>query len=66
MFLKLCCFFSFQNIQPDIEILVDVIMFLWKKCKTGLQQIQMSGSDYLKYIHKYNAYQVLLIIIYFS
>uniref|UniRef100_A0A8D0KRP6 Uncharacterized protein n=1 Tax=Strix occidentalis caurina TaxID=311401 RepID=A0A8D0KRP6_STROC len=52
--------FSFQNIQPDEEILVDVIMFLWQKCKMGLQRIQMSGSDYLKYIHKYKAYQVLL------
>uniref|UniRef100_A0A8B9MKQ6 Uncharacterized protein n=1 Tax=Accipiter nisus TaxID=211598 RepID=A0A8B9MKQ6_9AVES len=53
-------FFSFQNIQPDKEILVDVLMFLWQRCKTGLQRIQMSGSDYLKYIHKYKAYQVLL------
>uniref|UniRef100_A0A8C0HIZ5 Uncharacterized protein n=1 Tax=Buteo japonicus TaxID=224669 RepID=A0A8C0HIZ5_9AVES len=52
--------FSFQNIQPDKEILVDVLMFLWQRCKTGLQRIQMSGSDYLKYIHKYKAYQVLL------
>uniref|UniRef100_A0A663MIL0 Uncharacterized protein n=1 Tax=Athene cunicularia TaxID=194338 RepID=A0A663MIL0_ATHCN len=52
--------FSFQNIQPDEEILVDIIMFLWQKCKMGLQRIQMSGSDYLKYIHKYKAYQVLL------
>ncbi|NXF34009.1 CFA54 protein, partial [Nyctibius bracteatus] len=48
---------SKQNIRPDKEILVDVIMFLWQKCKSGLQQIQMSGSDYLQYIHKYKAYQ---------
>uniref|UniRef100_A0A672UF06 Cilia and flagella associated protein 54 n=1 Tax=Strigops habroptila TaxID=2489341 RepID=A0A672UF06_STRHB len=53
-------FFSFQNIQPDEEILIDVIMFLWQKCKSGLLQIQMSGNDYLKYIHKYKAYQVIL------
>uniref|UniRef100_A0A8C0EKT6 Cilia and flagella associated protein 54 n=1 Tax=Bubo bubo TaxID=30461 RepID=A0A8C0EKT6_BUBBB len=59
LLLQLYCF-SFQNIQPDEEILVDVIMFLWQKCKVGLQRIQMSGSDYLKYIHKYKAYQVLL------
>ncbi|XP_037245608.1 cilia- and flagella-associated protein 54 [Falco rusticolus] len=52
-----CVSTSMQNIQPDEEILVDVIMFLWQKCKTGLQQIQMSGSDYLKYVHKYKAYQ---------
>uniref|UniRef100_A0A8C7ECN5 CFA54 protein n=1 Tax=Nothoprocta perdicaria TaxID=30464 RepID=A0A8C7ECN5_NOTPE len=49
-----------QNLQPDKEILVDVITFLWQKCKAGLQRIQMSGSDYLKYIHKYKAYKVLL------
>ncbi|NXJ97084.1 CFA54 protein, partial [Corythaixoides concolor] len=48
---------SKQNIQPDEEILVDIIMFLWQKCKTGLEQIQMSGSDYLKDIHKYKACQ---------
>uniref|UniRef100_A0A8B9FPA0 Uncharacterized protein n=1 Tax=Amazona collaria TaxID=241587 RepID=A0A8B9FPA0_9PSIT len=53
-------FFSFQNIQPDEEILVGVIMFLWQKCKSGLQQIQMNGNDYLKYIHEYKAYQVFL------
>ncbi|KAM6136893.1 LOW QUALITY PROTEIN: cilia- and flagella-associated protein 54 [Pterocles gutturalis] len=52
-----CVSTSKQNIQPDKEILSDVIMFLWQKCKLGLQQIQMSGSDCLKYIHKYKAYQ---------
>ncbi|KFP21532.1 Uncharacterized protein C12orf55, partial [Egretta garzetta] len=52
-----CVSTSMQNIQPDKEILVDVIMFLWQKCKTGLQRIQTSGSDYLKYIDKYKAYQ---------
>ncbi|KAM6301684.1 cilia- and flagella-associated protein 54 [Podargus strigoides] len=48
---------SKQNIQLDKEILVDVIMFLWQKCKMGLQHTQMSRSDYLKYIHKHKAYQ---------
>ncbi|KFP33909.1 Uncharacterized protein C12orf55, partial [Colius striatus] len=42
---------SEQNIQPDKEILADIIMFLWQKCELG--QMQMSGSD----IHKYKAYQ---------
>ncbi|KAM9388154.1 cilia- and flagella-associated protein 54 [Phaethornis superciliosus] len=46
-----------QNIKPDKEILVDVIKFLWQKCKMGLQRIQMRGSDFLKYIHKHKAYQ---------
>ncbi|KAM6292902.1 cilia- and flagella-associated protein 54 [Porphyrio hochstetteri] len=52
-----CVSTSKQNIQPDKEILVDVIMFLWQKCKTGLQEIQMSGNDYLEYIHKHKAHQ---------
>ncbi|XP_040412645.1 cilia- and flagella-associated protein 54 isoform X4 [Cygnus olor] len=50
-----CISTSKQNMQPDKEILFDVIMFLWQKCKTGLQQIQTSGSGYFKYIHKYKA-----------
>ncbi|XP_019370589.1 PREDICTED: cilia- and flagella-associated protein 54 isoform X2 [Gavialis gangeticus] len=52
-----CVCTSKQNFQPDREILVDVIMFLWQKCKVGVQRIQTSGSDYLKYIHKYKAYK---------
>ncbi|XP_027743250.1 cilia- and flagella-associated protein 54 [Empidonax traillii] len=48
---------SQQNVYPDKEILFDVIMCLWQKCKMELQQIQTSGSDYLEYIHKYKAYQ---------
>ncbi|NXQ06535.1 CFA54 protein, partial [Vidua macroura] len=48
---------SEQNVHPDKEILVDVVMCLWQKCKTELQQIQMSGSHCLEYIHKHQAYQ---------
>ncbi|KFV66496.1 Uncharacterized protein C12orf55, partial [Dryobates pubescens] len=51
-----------EDIQPDKEILVDVIMFLWQKCKKGLQKIPTSGSDCLKYIHKYKAYQWVQIL----
>ncbi|XP_064899539.1 cilia- and flagella-associated protein 54 isoform X1 [Columba livia] len=52
-----CVCTSKQNIHPDKEILVDIIVFLWQKCKTGLQRIQMCGSDYLKSMHKHKAYQ---------
>ncbi|RLW06311.1 hypothetical protein DV515_00004610, partial [Chloebia gouldiae] len=48
---------SEQNVHPDKEILVDVVMCLWQKCKTELEQIQMSGSHCLEYIHKHQAYQ---------
>uniref|UniRef100_A0A8C3P4C6 Uncharacterized protein n=1 Tax=Cyanoderma ruficeps TaxID=181631 RepID=A0A8C3P4C6_9PASS len=50
-----CVSTSEQNVHPDKEILVDVVMCLWKKCKTELQQIQMSGSDY-KSSSKYELY----------
>ncbi|NXR68545.1 CFA54 protein, partial [Rhadina sibilatrix] len=52
-----CVSTSEQNVHPDKEILVDVVMCLWQKCKTELQQIQMSGSVCLEYIHKHQAYQ---------
>uniref|UniRef100_A0A8C3U2M6 Uncharacterized protein n=1 Tax=Catharus ustulatus TaxID=91951 RepID=A0A8C3U2M6_CATUS len=41
-----CVSTSDQNVHPDKEILVNVVMCLWQKCKTELQQIQMSGSDF--------------------
>uniref|UniRef100_A0A8C5J8P7 CFA54 protein n=1 Tax=Junco hyemalis TaxID=40217 RepID=A0A8C5J8P7_JUNHY len=52
--------FSFQNVHPGKEILVDVVMCLWQKCKTELQQIQKSGSHCLEYMHKHQAYQLNL------
>uniref|UniRef100_U3I3C4 Cilia and flagella associated protein 54 n=1 Tax=Anas platyrhynchos platyrhynchos TaxID=8840 RepID=U3I3C4_ANAPP len=55
-----CVSTSKQNMQPDKEILFDVITFLWQKCKTGLQQIQTSGSGYFRCIHNYKACKVLL------
>uniref|UniRef100_A0A803WER8 Uncharacterized protein n=1 Tax=Ficedula albicollis TaxID=59894 RepID=A0A803WER8_FICAL len=55
-----CVSTSDQSVHPDKEILVNVVMCLWQKSKTELQQIQMSGSDCLEYMHKHRAYQVLL------
>ncbi|NXG95255.1 CFA54 protein, partial [Loxia leucoptera] len=46
-----------QNVHPDKEILVDVVMCLWQKCKMELQEIQKWGSHCLEYIHKHQAYQ---------
>ncbi|XP_026548471.1 cilia- and flagella-associated protein 54 [Notechis scutatus] len=39
--------------QPSREMIIDATMFLWQKCKVGIQKIQMSGSNFLKFIHKY-------------
>ncbi|XP_014635592.1 PREDICTED: cilia- and flagella-associated protein 54 [Ceratotherium simum simum] len=47
-----CVCASPQNVQPDIEIVVDTIMFLWQKCKLGIQRINVSRNDYAKFIQK--------------
>ncbi|XP_016077281.1 PREDICTED: cilia- and flagella-associated protein 54 [Miniopterus natalensis] len=45
------CTFS-QNVQPDKEIVVDMIMFLWQKCKLGIQRLSISRNDYAKFAQK--------------
>ena len=52
--------FYFQNVQPDKEIVVDMIMFLWQKCKLGIQRISMSGKDYAKFTQKISTNKVFL------
>ncbi|XP_028388428.1 cilia- and flagella-associated protein 54 [Phyllostomus discolor] len=47
-----CVCTSAQNVQPDKEIVVDMIMFLWQKCKSGIQRVNMSGKDYAKFTQK--------------
>ncbi|KAM4881809.1 cilia- and flagella-associated protein 54 isoform 1-T1 [Thomomys bottae] len=46
------CDSSSQSVQPDKEIVVDILMFLWQKCKIGIQKINVSKYDYAKYIQK--------------
>ncbi|XP_012590590.1 PREDICTED: cilia- and flagella-associated protein 54 [Condylura cristata] len=41
-----------QNILPDKEITVDMIAFLWQKCKPAIQRISTSRNDYAKFIQK--------------
>ncbi|XP_052609079.1 cilia- and flagella-associated protein 54 isoform X1 [Peromyscus californicus insignis] len=41
-----------KGIQPDKDIVVDTITFLWQKCKLGIQRINVSRSDFAKYSHK--------------
>ncbi|XP_042324461.1 cilia- and flagella-associated protein 54 isoform X2 [Sceloporus undulatus] len=38
---------------PDKEMIIDATMFLWQKCKLGIQKIQISGSNFLKCPQKY-------------
>nr|XP_031539099.1 cilia- and flagella-associated protein 54 [Vicugna pacos] len=47
-----CVCDSPQNAQPDKEIVVDMIMFLWQKCKLGIQRINVSRNDYAKFTQK--------------
>ncbi|XP_054974286.1 cilia- and flagella-associated protein 54 [Sorex araneus] len=47
-----CVCNSPQNIQPDKEIVVDMIMFLWQKCKFGIQRLNIPKNDYAKFTQK--------------
>ncbi|XP_069441211.1 cilia- and flagella-associated protein 54 [Ovis canadensis] len=47
-----CVCDSPQNAQPDKEIVVDMIMFLWQKCKLGMQRVTVSKNDYAKFTQK--------------
>ncbi|XP_054430479.1 cilia- and flagella-associated protein 54 [Pteronotus mesoamericanus] len=47
-----CVCTSPQNVQPDKEIVVDMIMFLWQKCKLGIQRTNMSRKDFAKFTQK--------------
>ncbi|XP_023572354.1 cilia- and flagella-associated protein 54 [Octodon degus] len=50
--LHFCVCASPQNVQPDKEIVVDMIMFLWQKCKPGVHRISLSRNDYTKVTQK--------------
>ncbi|ELW61520.1 hypothetical protein TREES_T100009271 [Tupaia chinensis] len=41
-----------QDALPDKEIVVDMIMFLWQKCKLGIQRFHTSRNDYAKFTQK--------------
>ncbi|XP_021564490.1 cilia- and flagella-associated protein 54-like, partial [Carlito syrichta] len=50
--LKDCVCSSPQDVQPDKEIVVDMIMLLWQKCKLGIQRANTSRSSYAKLAQK--------------
>ncbi|XP_027711603.1 cilia- and flagella-associated protein 54 [Vombatus ursinus] len=41
-----------EKVQPDSEIVVDLIMFLWQKCKMGIQQVYSAKMEYFKFVQK--------------
>ncbi|XP_073413034.1 cilia- and flagella-associated protein 54 isoform X2 [Dendrobates tinctorius] len=46
-----CVYRSSQDAQPDKDIVIDVILFLWQKCKAGVLRIQ-PGLDGGKFVQK--------------
>ncbi|XP_053319636.1 cilia- and flagella-associated protein 54 [Spea bombifrons] len=47
-----CVCNSMQDVQADRDIVSDVILFLWQKCKTGVQRITAATADGGKFILK--------------
>ncbi|XP_043823641.1 cilia- and flagella-associated protein 54 [Dromiciops gliroides] len=41
-----------EKVHPDNEIVVDLIMFLWQKCKMGIQRIYSAKMEYFKFVQK--------------
>ncbi|KAM4035751.1 cilia- and flagella-associated protein 54 isoform 2-T2 [Anomaloglossus baeobatrachus] len=46
-----CVCRSSQDVQPDRDIVIDGILFLWQKCKAGVQRMQ-AGLDGCKFVQK--------------
>ncbi|XP_069485517.1 cilia- and flagella-associated protein 54 [Ambystoma mexicanum] len=53
--LFLCVCDPSRAVLPDKDLIVDVVMFLWQKCKPAVHRIQLSGSDGSKFIQKFEA-----------
>ncbi|KAL6034900.1 hypothetical protein STEG23_030846 [Scotinomys teguina] len=50
--LHFCVCVPSQGVQPDKDIVVDIVTFLWQKCKFGIQRLNLSRSDFAKYSHR--------------
>ncbi|XP_040264159.1 cilia- and flagella-associated protein 54 [Bufo bufo] len=59
------CNFS-QDVQPDKDIVIDVIMFLWQKCKVGVQRMQtaVDGSKFVQKCEMNSKWIYILCLIY--
>ncbi|XP_075456664.1 cilia- and flagella-associated protein 54 isoform X2 [Ascaphus truei] len=47
-----CVCNSLQDVRPDKDIVIDVILFLWQKCKTGIQRLYAGATDGSKFVQK--------------
>ncbi|XP_028638870.1 cilia- and flagella-associated protein 54 [Grammomys surdaster] len=50
--LHFCVCTPTKGVQPDKDIVVDIIALLWQKCKLGIQRLSISKNDFAKYTHK--------------
>ncbi|KAM8971997.1 cilia- and flagella-associated protein 54 [Pelodytes ibericus] len=41
-----------QDVQADRDIVIDVILFLWQKCKAGVQRITATSTEGSRFIHR--------------
>uniref|UniRef100_A0A8C5N1B0 Cilia and flagella associated protein 54 n=1 Tax=Leptobrachium leishanense TaxID=445787 RepID=A0A8C5N1B0_9ANUR len=46
------CVYNSKDVQPDRDIVTDVLLFLWHKCKTGLHRITAATSEGSKFIQR--------------
>ncbi|CAH2277598.1 Hypothetical predicted protein [Pelobates cultripes] len=47
-----CAYNSSQDVQADRDIVIDVILFLWQKCKVGVQRITAATSEGSKFMQR--------------
>ncbi|XP_053108413.1 cilia- and flagella-associated protein 54 isoform X2 [Hemicordylus capensis] len=56
------CVCTSDEVLPDREMVIDATMFLWQRCKVGIQRIQMSGTNFLKHSLKYQTFKWINIL----
>ncbi|GAB1295495.1 Cilia- and flagella-associated protein 54 [Apodemus speciosus] len=50
--LHFCVCVPTKGVQPDKDIVVDIIALLWQRCKIGIQRLNIPKNDFAKYSHK--------------
>ncbi|XP_031204941.1 cilia- and flagella-associated protein 54 isoform X3 [Mastomys coucha] len=50
--LHFCVCVPTKGVQPDKDIVVDIIALLWQRCKQGIQRLNITKNDFAKYSHK--------------
>lgn len=45
-----------QEVQPDGDLVLDVVLFLWGKVKLVLQRDQLPNLEFTNYLEKVDSY----------